>query len=162
MSNYTTAAVRPAPETKTCIVHAPWLRFYDTVPATLTYSRKTMAEAVFEIAEQYPDYIAWDFMGGKTTYKKAAEEIRACARSLMAMGVRENDRVTICMPNVPQTVAMFYAVNLVGAIANMIHPLSSEGEIEFYIRESGSVAAITLDQFYGKFESIRAMWICLI
>ena len=67
MSNYTTAAVRPAPETKTCIVHAPWLRFYDTVPATLTYSRKTMAEAVFEIAEQYPDYIAWDFMGGKTT-----------------------------------------------------------------------------------------------
>ena len=98
MSNYTTAAVRPAPETKTCIVHAPWLRFYDTVPATLTYSRKTMAEAVFEIAEQYPDYIAWDFMGGKTTYKKAAEEIRACARSLMAMGVRENDRVTICMP----------------------------------------------------------------
>lgn len=58
MSNYTTAAVRPAPETKTCIVQAPWLRFYDAVPATLTYSKKTMAEAVFEIAEQYPDYIA--------------------------------------------------------------------------------------------------------
>lgn len=155
MSNYTTttAAANQRPEQRP--VKAPWLRFYDTVPATLSYSDKTMAEAVFEIAEQYPDYTAWDFMGSKTTYKKAEEEIRACARALMAMGVRENDRVTICMPNVPQTVVMFYAVNLVGAIANMIHPLSSEGEIEFYIKESGSVAAITLDQFYGKFEAIR-------
>jgi long-chain acyl-CoA synthetase len=51
---------------------------------------------------------------------------------------------------------MFYAVNLIGAVANMIHPLSAEKEIEFYLNESESVAAITLDQFYGKFESIRA------
>ena len=155
MSNSNTAAACPNPENKACTVKAPWLRFYDTVPATLQYSDKTMAEAVFEMAEKYPDNIAWDFMGSKTTYKTAAEEIRACARSLMAIGVRENDRVTICMPNAPQTVMMFYAVNLVGAIANMIHPLSSEGEIEFYLRESGSVAAITLDQFYGKFAAIR-------
>ncbi len=155
MSNSNTAAACPNPENKTCTVKAPWLRFYDTVPATLQYSDKTMAEAVFEMAEKYPDNIAWDFMGKKTTYKTAAEEIRACARALMAIGVRENDRVTICMPNAPQTVMMFYAVNLVGAIANMIHPLSSEGEIEFYLRESGSVAAITLDQFYGKFAAIR-------
>ena len=50
---------------------------------------------------------------------------------------------------------MFYAVNVVGAVANMIHPLSSENEIEFYIRESKSILAITLDQFYHKFEAIR-------
>ena len=50
---------------------------------------------------------------------------------------------------------MFYAVNLVGGIANMIHPLSAEKEIEFYLNESESVTAITLDQFYNKFEHIR-------
>lgn len=33
--------------------------------------------------------------------------------------------------NCPQAVIMFYAINLVGATANMIHPLSSEKEIEF-------------------------------
>ena len=37
----------------------------------------------------------------------------------------------------------------------MIHPLSAEKEIEFYLNESESVTAITLDQFYNKFESIR-------
>ena len=98
MSNSNTAAACPNPENKACTVKAPWLRFYDTVPATMQYSDKTMAEAVFEMAEKYPDNIAWDFMGKKTTYKTAAEEIRACARALMAIGVRENDRVTICMP----------------------------------------------------------------
>ena len=59
------------------------------------------------------------------------------------------------MPNCPQAIYMFYAVNLIGAVANMIHPLSAEKEIEFYLNESESVTAITLDQFYGKFEAIR-------
>ena len=38
----------------------------------------------------------------------------------------------------------------------MVHPLSGENEIKFYLKESGSVAAITLDQFYPKFAAIRA------
>ena len=42
--------------------------------------------------------------------------------------------MTICMPNAPQTLIMFYAVNLVGAVSNMVHPLSSEKEIEFCLR----------------------------
>ena len=37
----------------------------------------------------------------------------------------------------------------------MIHPLSAEKEIEFYLNVSKSVTAITLDQFYDKFERIR-------
>ena len=59
------------------------------------------------------------------------------------------------MPNAPQAVIMFYAVNKVGAIANMVHPLSSEKEIEFCLKQSASVVCLTLDQFYGKFENIR-------
>ncbi|MGX8706122.1 MAG: AMP-binding protein, partial [bacterium] len=71
------------------------------------------------------------------------------------------ERITICMPNTPQTVVMFYAVNMIGAIANMVHPLSAEGEIEFYLNDSESVAALTLDQFYGKFANIRKNTPCL-
>ena len=78
-----------------------------------------------------------------------------CARALKATGVRPGDRITMAMPNCPQAVIMFYAINLVGATANMIHPLSSEKEIEFYLKESGSIFAVTLDQFYHKFEAIR-------
>ena len=133
----------------------PWINNLGDVPATLDYFRGSMYEAVEKIAQKYPEYIAYDFMGRSTTYKKFVEQINLCARALKAIGIREGDKITICMPNCPQTVIMFYAVNLVGGIANMVHPLSSEKEIEFYLKESGSICALTLDQFYHKFEAVR-------
>lgn len=136
-------------------VKTPWAEFTGDVPLHLEYFEGSMFEAVCQIAEKYPNNVAFDFMGRATTYAKMIEEIKKCAKSLKTIGVREGDKVTIAMPNCPQAIYMFYAVNLVGGIANMIHPLSAEKEIEFYLNESESVTAITLDQFYSKFENIR-------
>lgn len=133
----------------------PWAAYLGGLPMHLDYFDGTMFEAVEAIAKSYPDNIAFTFMGRSTTYRRMLAEIERCAKALRAIGVREGERVTIAMPNCPQAVYLFYAVNLVGAIANMIHPLSAEKEIEFYLNESESVTAITLDQFYNKFENIR-------
>ena len=133
----------------------PWKDSMGEVPMHLDYFEGSMFEGVARIAELYPNNIAFDFMGKSTTYKKLVQDIEKCARSLRTIGVRAGDRVTIAMPNCPQAICLFYAVNLVGGIANMIHPLSAEKEIEFYLNASHSVTAITLDQFYHKFESIR-------
>lgn len=136
-------------------VKTPWKDCMGDVPMHLEYFEGSMYEAVEKIAAEYPDKIAFDFMGRSTTYGRLVQEIQRCAKALKTIGVRENDRVTIAMPNCPQAIYMFYAINCVGGIANMIHPLSAEKEIEFYLNESQSVTAITLDQFYGKFERIR-------
>ena len=133
----------------------PWKDHLGEVPFHLDYFEGSMFEAVAAIAEKYPNNIAFDFMGRSTTYKTLVKEIEQCAKALKTIGVREGDRVTIAMPNCPQAIQMFYAVNLVGGICNMIHPLSAEKEIEFYLNASESVTAITLDQFYNKFENIR-------
>lgn len=136
-------------------VKTPWKDYMGEVPMHLDYFDGTMSRMVGNTAEKYPEGIAFDFMGKSTTYRELMKQITVCARSLKAIGIREGDKVTIAMPNCPQAVYLFYAVNMVGAIANMIHPLSAEKEIEFYLNESGSVAAITLDQFYGKFQRAR-------
>ena len=125
------------------------------VPAHLEYPEGSMYDAVEAVANAYPNNVAFDFMGKSTTYRQLIQEIQRCARALKTIGVRENDCVTIAMPNCPQATYMFYAVNLVGGICNMIHPLSAEKEIEFYLNESKSVTVITLDQFYNKFEAVR-------
>ena len=125
------------------------------IPMHLEYFEGSMFDKVLDIANRYPNNVAFDFMGRSTTYKKMVEEIENCARALKTIGVREGDRVTIALPNCPQAIYMFYAVNLVGGVCNMIHPLSAEKEIEFYLNASHSVTAITLDQFYHKFENIR-------
>ena len=135
--------------------NAPWRDHLGEVPFTLDYFQGSMYDAVAAVAEKYPDSVAFDFMGKSTTYKTLIKEIEECAKALKTIGVREGDKVTIALPNCPQAIQMFYAVNLVGGVCNMIHPLSAEKEIEFYLNESESVTAITLDQFYHKFENIR-------
>ncbi len=136
-------------ETKT-----PWLSNYGEVPFHLAYHQGSMLQAVEDIAQKHPDLIAYDFMGAKATYEQFVRQVHQCAKALSAVGVKENDTVTVCMPNCPQTLIVFYAINAVGAVASMIHPLSGENEIAFYVNEAESVAAITLDQFYYKFEAI--------
>ena len=136
-------------------VKTPWKAAMGDIPMHLEYFEGSMFDKVLDIANRYPNNVAFDFMGRSTTYKKMVEEIENCARALKTIGVREGDRVTIALPNCPQAIYMFYAVNLVGGVCNMIHPLSAEKEIEFYLNASHSVTAITLDQFYHKFENIR-------
>ncbi|MGI6717859.1 MAG: AMP-binding protein [Bacteroidales bacterium] len=136
-------------------VKTPWYSSLGDVLAHLDYFDGSMFEMVAAIAEKYPHHIAYDFMQKKTTYKQLIQKVETCAKALKTIGIREGDRVTIALPNCPQGICMFYAVNLVGGIANMIHPLSSEKEIEFYLNESQSVTVITLDQFYHKIEAVR-------
>ena len=133
----------------------PWAEHTGGVPLHLSYFEGSMFDKVNQIAELYPRNIAFDFMGRSTTYGRLISEIDRCAKALKTIGVREGDNVTIALPNCPQAIYMFYAVNKIGGICNMIHPLSAEKEIEFYLNASHSVTAITLDQFYHKFEKIR-------
>ena len=137
------------------IAKTPWKSCMGDVPMHLDYFDGSMFEMLERIAKKYPNSVAFDFMGRSTTYKKLVQDVETCAKALKTIGIREGDRVTIAMPNCPQAIQLFYAVNLVGGIANMIHPLSAEKEIEFYLNESESVTAITLDQFYYKFERVR-------
>ena len=114
-----------------------------------------MISLIEKRAQENPDLDAYIFFGKKTSYGRMMDDINQCAKGLKAIGVKKGDRVTVALPNCPQGVTIFYAINMIGAVASMIHPLSSEKEIEFFINDSKSVMAITLDQFYGKFDAIR-------
>ena len=133
---------------------APWLAYYGNTPASLDYPHKTMYQMVALAAKKYPDNVAYVFMGKETTYRAFMKRIDAAARGLVHMGIGKGDRVTICMANTPQALDCFYALNRIGAIPNMIHPLSAAKEIAFYLNFSHSKAILTLDQFYEKVESI--------
>ena len=106
------------------------------------------------MVRQYPNYIAYEFMGKTTTYAEMWQKINACAKSLKAIGIREATRSPSVCPTPLRPVYVLRREHG-GRHRNMVHPLSAESEISFYLRDSNSVAAITLDQFYPKFESVR-------
>jgi len=132
----------------------PWLKFYGEVPASLDYPRVTMYEALMKSVSRYPEAIAYDFMGYTSTYRNFAAEIEQCAAALSFLGLKKGDRITISMPTTPQGIICFYAANRIGAVASMIHPLSTAKETAFYLQVSKSRYALTLDAFYGKFREI--------
>ena len=133
---------------------APWLAYYGNTPASLDYPHKTMYQLLCATAKQYPDKTAYVFQGKETSFSAFMKRIEAAAKGLYHMGIRKGDKVTICMANTPQALDCFYALNRIGAIPNMIHPLSAAKEIAFYLNFSKSKAILTLDQFYNKVASI--------
>ena len=133
---------------------APWLKYYGNTPHHLTYPKESLYGMVRKAAEKFPKNYAYEFMGKKTTYAEFIRRIDETAKAYLALGIGKGDHVTICMPNCPQAVDSFYALNRIGAISNMIHPLSAAGEIRHYLDFSHSKAILTLDQFYTKVASV--------
>lgn len=133
---------------------APWLSSYGDRMFNLEYPKGSISDKVLETADKVPSNVALSYMGVKTTFKALKQKVLETAAAYTALGVRPGDKVTICLPNVPQAVFSLYALNYIGAIASMIHPLSAEGEIIFYIKTAGSRFCITLDQFAEKFNEV--------
>lgn len=133
---------------------APWLAYYSNTPASLDYPHLTMYQMLSQTAANYPKQTAYIFMGRETSYLEFMKRIDAAAKGLVKLGIGRGDKVTICMANTPQALDCFYALNRIGAIPNMIHPLSASKEIAFYLNFSKSKAILTLDQFYYKVAEI--------
>lgn len=79
-------------------VKAPWIKSLGGIPAHLDYYKGSMYDRVAEVSENFPDHIAYDFMGGKVKYKDFISKVDKCARALAAIGVKPGESVTICMP----------------------------------------------------------------
>ncbi|KAF0155223.1 MAG: Acyl-CoA synthetases (AMP-forming)/AMP-acid ligases II [Syntrophaceae bacterium] len=133
----------------------PWLKFYGDVPVSIDYPRVTMVEALMQSVQRNPDTIAYDFMDYSSTYKQFARDIDQCAAALAAEGLKQGDCLTIALPTIPQGVIAFYAVNKIGAVASMIHPLSTAREIAFYLTLSKSRMALILEDHYAKFKEVE-------
>lgn len=132
----------------------PWISHYGDVPFHLEYPKDSMSGVVLATAEKYPSLPALSYIGRIIPYSLLEKNIKITAKAFASIGIKEGDKVTVCLPNIPQAIYCLYALNHIGAIASMIHPLSAESEIEFYLRTAGSKCAITLDQFYPKFEEV--------
>jgi long-chain acyl-CoA synthetase len=131
-----------------------WEKFFQE-KHDIPYPAKTFYQVLKDTADRMPNEPAYEFYGKKTKYHELMDRIELTAKAFSSIGIRSGDTVTICMPNCPQAVDAFYALNRIGAISNIIHPLSAQDEITFYLNISQSKAILTLDQFYEKVHEAR-------
>jgi long-chain acyl-CoA synthetase len=133
----------------------PWLRFYGDIPAALSYPELSMYGAYHRMASSVPAVAALVFMGRRMTHAELDRRICRISRGLAVEGLRPGDHVLVCMPNIPQAVIVFYALNRLGAVPAMIHPLSAPAEIRAYARQTSCTWAVTLDSFYPRFAEVK-------
>ena len=122
----------------------------------LNYPNHSMVAQVAITAQQHPRRIAYDFMGKRVTYATLMDNINQTAASFAALGVTAGMRVCLCLPNCPHGVESLYALNTIGAVACMIHPLSSPDEISYYVNHVNSSVIVTLDLFYPTVQAALA------
>ena len=135
-------------------VKAPWEKFYTKKELNIKVPDCSIYELIEQRAEEVPNNPALHYFGKNISYRTFMRQIDKCAKSFRSQGVREGDVVTICMPNTPEAIIAFYALNKIGAIANMIHPLSAEQEIKNYLNSTKSIMLIMIDVCYEKVKNI--------
>ena len=96
----------------------------------------------------YPDDISINYVGRKIKYKELFKNIDWTAAAFVKAGVKEKDIVTIALPSIPEALYCVYALNRIGAVANMIHPLAGSDEMLNYIKETHSRIAVIFDGAY--------------
>ena len=128
--------------------------YIDKLPKDIEYFNGGLYDAVYEASCKWPHNTAIQYFDSEITYKDMIKKINKVAAALKAIGAEKGDRITVCMPNTPEAIYMFYAINEIGAVANMIHPLSSEKEIEDYLLQSDSKIMLCIDISYPKVEAI--------
>ncbi len=123
--------------------NAPWKKYYEVDDIEL--SDDTIYELLEKSALDNPERYAIEYFGKKTKFKVFLKQIDDCAKAFKAQGIQSKDVVTLCMPNTPEAVICFYALNKIGAISNMIHPLSGEEEIKNYLINNHTKLLVTID-----------------
>lgn len=127
-------------------MQAPWRHSYDPwFPHHLRYPEHSMYEAMKETAEAHPDRPIMAFFKATYTYADLMAEIDHAAKALIEDGFQSGDVMTICLPNIPQAVILFYAINGLGGICNMLHPLSPAAEIVKTMKQTKSHTLFILD-----------------
>ena len=132
----------------------PWDRFYDKDKRDVEVPNISVFEQLYVGNKENMQEVALNYFNKKMTFRQLFDEINTCAKALKSVGIREGDVVTVCMPNTPEAVISFYAINKIGAIANMLHPLSAEDEIKHSLISTNSVMLIAINLSYEKVKNI--------
>jgi long-chain acyl-CoA synthetase len=135
----------------------PWLAHYSAgVPTALDLPTQALPELLVAAARQFGPRDAIIYYGTRISFVQLIALVDRCAHALVRLGVRRGDRVSLCLPNVPQFPIAFYGALKAGAIVVPTNPLYTAPELRHQLNDAGVKVVITLDQLYPTLAAVRA------
>ncbi len=99
----------------------------------------TLYEYILQNKNKSPNTDAIRYFNYTESHKQMLDSVDFVASSLRKYGIKKGDKVAICLPNQPEMLHIFYAINKIGAVAVMINPKSPSPELYRQIHMTGCV-----------------------
>ena len=139
------------PEVGYSSIDKPWLKYFSKESLTKTVPKMSIYQNMLIQTEKYRDEDALEFFGKNITYNDFRKRVIKAVKGLINMGVKKGDVVSVCLPNIPEVGYVFYAINYLGAVANMMDPRTNSSTLEDQVNDSKSDLVICLDTVVDKF-----------
>ena len=138
------------PMTGYASIDKPWLKYYNEN----NIDKERLNCSAYDYMKHYNinnlSYNAINYMGNIITYKELLDKIDEVTKSLINLNVKSGDVVTLIMANIPENIYLFYAINRLGAVANIIDPRLKTDEIIDIVNNNKSKLVIAIDSFMNK------------
>ncbi|MCA1723379.1 MAG: long-chain fatty acid--CoA ligase [Thermomicrobia bacterium] len=108
----------------------------------------TLAELVRDVAQRDGTKPAIIFQDTEISYAALDAAIERAANGLVARGIGHGDRVGMLLPNLPQFVIAYYAVQRIGGVVVPINVLYKAEEIAYVLSDSEARALFVYEGFY--------------
>ena len=138
-------------------IDKPWLKYYSEEAINAPLPEGSMYDYMTACNAGRSDEPVLNYFGRKITHRQLQTEIDRCARALTACGVKAGDVVSLCLLAVPEAVYLLYAVNKLGAVANLLSPICTDEAIKGQILSTDSKLVIANDVIAGKVSEAKAV-----
>lgn len=135
-------------------IDKPWLKYYSEEAINAPIPQRTVYESIYELNSKYPNDVSLTYFGRKITYKTIFENVEKVKKAFIANGVKKGDKVIMFTSATPELIYATLALCRIGAVANMINPVFTVGQIKDRINETEAEVMLVLDQLYGKLQPI--------
>lgn len=142
------------PLTNVPSIDKPWLKYYSKESINTIMPKVSCYDYLYDSNYKYLGRTALTYFGRKISFEEMFTNIEITAKALKAAGVKENDIITISLPNIPEAAYLFYACSKIGAVANMVDPRTSDDGIKKYIEEVDSKLVIIIDSYFNKIKGL--------
>lgn len=130
-------------------IDKPWLKYYSEETIHAPVPDCTIYEYLMRNNKEFPKDIAILYLGRIITYRELFQKIDETAAAFAALGVKPGEIVTVALPSIPEALYVVYALNKLGAVANMIHPLAGEQEMVNFLNEVESRVTVLYEGSYA-------------
>lgn len=133
-------------------IDKPWQKYYSKEAITDSIPELTAYQYMVSQNKDNLSTKAIMYYGKKISYKNYIDMIDETARRLYNLGVTEGEVVTVMSVANPELEILFYALNKLGAVINLIDVRSDYKQIKKYLMEVKSSEVVVMDNFLPEFD----------